>query len=156
MTIFDFFKIRLLSFCTAELKSEDIFVLRRVSGYSFCWLNPQPLPIVLSKHFNHPHPYIEIATAISDMSQCSGGMQEWVIQITSIPILVSVLFPSLHLKYFRVTKIFVTSLYCFYAHAHETTPTSVYKLSHTHIVVGPEVLAVFALVCTFPEVLNSC
>ena len=26
-----------------------------------------PLPIVLSKHFNHPHPYIEIATAISDM-----------------------------------------------------------------------------------------
>ena len=41
---FDFFKIRLLSFCTAELKSEDIFVLRRVrafSGYSFCWLNPQ-------------------------------------------------------------------------------------------------------------------
>ena len=27
-----------------------------------------PLPIVLSKHFNHPHPYIEIATAISDKS----------------------------------------------------------------------------------------
>ena len=26
-----------------------------------------PLPIVLSKHFNHPHPYIENATAISDM-----------------------------------------------------------------------------------------
>ena len=25
-----------------------------------------PLLIVLSKHFNHPHPYIEIATAISD------------------------------------------------------------------------------------------
>ena len=25
-----------------------------------------PLHIVLSKHFNHPHPYIEIATAISD------------------------------------------------------------------------------------------
>ena len=25
-----------------------------------------PLPIVLSKDFNHPHPYIEIATAISD------------------------------------------------------------------------------------------
>ena len=32
-------------------------------------------------------------------------------------------------------KIFVTSLYSFYAHAHETTPTSGYKLSHTHIVV---------------------
>ena len=27
------------------------------------------------------------------------GMQEWVIQIPSIPILVSVLFPTLHLKY---------------------------------------------------------
>ena len=25
-----------------------------------------PLPTLLSKHFNHPHPYIEIATAISD------------------------------------------------------------------------------------------
>ena len=32
----------------------------------------------------------------------SGVMQEWVIQIPSIPILVSVLFPSLHLKYFRI------------------------------------------------------
>ena len=31
------------------------------------------------------------------------GMQEWVIQIPSIPILVSVLFPSLHLRYFRIT-----------------------------------------------------
>ena len=29
-----------------------------------------PLPIVLSKHFNHPHPYIEIATAISDIMAC--------------------------------------------------------------------------------------
>ena len=29
-----------------------------------------PLPIVLSKHFNHPHPYIEIATAISDDPSC--------------------------------------------------------------------------------------
>ena len=31
-----------------------------------------PLPIVLSKHFNHPHPYIEIATAISDMFSVEG------------------------------------------------------------------------------------
>ena len=30
-----------------------------------------PLPIVLSKHFNHPHPYIEIATAISDNAFCN-------------------------------------------------------------------------------------
>ena len=26
-----------------------------------------PLPTLLSKHFNHPHPYIEIAVAISDI-----------------------------------------------------------------------------------------
>ena len=32
----------------------------------------------------------------------SGGVQEWVIQVPSIPILVSVLFASLHLKYFRI------------------------------------------------------
>ena len=30
------------------------------------------LPIVLSKHFNHPHPYIEIATAISDIVHIFG------------------------------------------------------------------------------------
>ena len=29
-----------------------------------------PLPTLLSKHFNHPHPYIEIATAISDLCVC--------------------------------------------------------------------------------------
>ena len=36
-------------------------------------------------------------------------------------------------------KLFVTGLYSFYAHAYETTPTSGYKLSHTHTVVeeGP-------------------
>ena len=33
-----------------------------------------PLPIVLSKHFNHPHPYIEIATAISDYTRSMQGM----------------------------------------------------------------------------------
>ena len=31
-----------------------------------------PLPIVLSKHFNHPHPYIEISTVISDISESLG------------------------------------------------------------------------------------
>ena len=50
----------------------------------------------------------------------SGGMQEWVIQI---PILVSVLFPSLHLKYFRIKFLLLVCI-VFYAHAHETTPTS--------------------------------
>ena len=68
MTIFDFFKIRLLSFCTAELKSEDIRRVRAFSGYSFCWLNPQTtclftLAYCTVKTFQ---PYIEIATAISD------------------------------------------------------------------------------------------
>ena len=31
-----------------------------------------PLPTLLSKHFNHPHPYIEIATAISDTLGLTG------------------------------------------------------------------------------------
>ena len=30
-----------------------------------------PLPTLLSKHFNHPHPYIEIATPISDTYVCT-------------------------------------------------------------------------------------
>ena len=42
-----------------------------------------PLPIVLSRHFNHPHPYIDIAVAISDITH-SGGMQECVIPSMSI------------------------------------------------------------------------
>ena len=37
------------------------------------------------------------------------GMQEWVIQIHSIPILVSVLFPSLHLdKIFVMVTVYVS------------------------------------------------
>ena len=39
------------------------------------------------------------------------GMQEWVIQIPSIPILVSVLFPSLHLKYFRIKFLLLVLFY---------------------------------------------
>ena len=74
----------------------------------------------------------------------SGGMQEWVIKIPSIPILVSALFPSLHLEYN-----FVNSLYCFHAHAHKTTLTSVFKLSHTHTIV-PESVGCVCFVCTFP------
>ena len=66
------------------------------------------------------------------------GMQEWVIQIPSIPILVSVLFPSLHLKYFRIKFLLLVCI-VFMRMRNETTPTSGYKLSHTHIVVeeGP-------------------
>ena len=40
----------------------------------------------------------------------SGGIQEWVIQIPSIPILVSVLFPSLYLKYFRINFLLLVSI----------------------------------------------
>ena len=39
------------------------------------------------------------------------GMQEWVIQIPSIPILVSVLFPSLHLKYFRIKFLLLVAVH---------------------------------------------
>ena len=38
----------------------------------------------------------------------SGGMQEWVIQIPSI---VSVLFPSLHMKYFRIKFLLLVDSY---------------------------------------------
>ena len=39
--------------------------------YPFCWLYLRfevlaSIPFVQSKHFNHPHPYIEIVTAVSD------------------------------------------------------------------------------------------
>ena len=79
------------------------------------------------------------------------GMQEWVIQIPSIPILVSVLFPSLHLKYFRIKFLLLVCIVFMRMrkkpHPHpvisEATPTSSYKK-------GPEVLAVFPLACTFP------
>ena len=48
----------------------------------------------------------------------SGGMQEWVIQIPSIPILVSVLFPSLHLKYFRRKFLLLVLCACARNHTH--------------------------------------
>ena len=59
--IFDLFKIRSLGFYNAELESEDILVvLRGVRALHFVDLEVSydvlsPLPIVLSKHFNHPH-----------------------------------------------------------------------------------------------------
>ena len=42
--------------------SVDIYIV----GFNLSYHALFPLPIVLSKHFNHPHPYIEIATKISD------------------------------------------------------------------------------------------
>ena len=71
MTIFDFFKVRFLGFYKAERRylysggsglSIDIHFVDIELSYDVL----SPLPIVLSKHFNHPHPYIEIAVAISD------------------------------------------------------------------------------------------
>ena len=56
------------------------------------------------------------------------GMQEWVIQIPSIPILVSVLFPSLHLKYFRIN--FLLLVYIVQCHA------CVCKLSHYYYAIN--------------------
>ena len=71
-----------------------------------------------------PHPYIEIATTISDNSQWwNAGMSN--ADTLSLLILVSVLFPSLHLI---LEKNVGTSLYWFCAHAHSlsvTTLTSV-------------------------------
>ena len=68
MKIFNFFKIRFLGFFKNQRTylysggsgvSEDI-------GFRLSFHALSPLPIVLSKHFNHLHPYIEITTAISD------------------------------------------------------------------------------------------
>ena len=39
-----------------------------------------PLPIVLSKHFNHPHPYKEIATAISDIMHTTVNREIFVLK----------------------------------------------------------------------------
>ena len=85
MTIFDFFKILFLGFYKAELESASIklswnqrtYLYSVGSGLSIdihsvdlevSYDVISPLPIALSKHFNHLHPYIEIATAISDVS----------------------------------------------------------------------------------------
>ena len=51
------------------------------------------------------------------------GMQEWVIQIPSIPILVSVLFPSLHLKYFRIKFLLLVCI------EGSDTPNTAYEIS---------------------------
>ena len=72
MTIFDFFKVRFLGFYKAERKSEDsggsgLSIDNHFVDIELSYDVLSPLPIVLSKHFNHPHPYIEIATAISDV-----------------------------------------------------------------------------------------
>ena len=45
-----------------------------------------PLPTLLSKHFNHPHPYIEIATAISD-TRVSNRPLEITLFMETLPLL---------------------------------------------------------------------
>ena len=85
MTIFDFFKIRFLGFYKPELKSEDIFNSGgsglsediHFVGFRLSFHALSPLPIVLSKHFNHPHPYIEIATTISDNNVLHVHIIQW-------------------------------------------------------------------------------
>ena len=74
MKIFDFFKVRFLAsiklsgnqrtylFSGGSGLSIDIHFVDIELSYDVL----SPLPTLLSKHFNHPHPYIEIATAISD------------------------------------------------------------------------------------------
>ena len=64
------FKCHFLDFYKAELNR---FVFRRVRAFCYCvgfchsFDVLSPLPIVYSQNiFNYPHPYIEIATAISD------------------------------------------------------------------------------------------
>ena len=71
MTIFDFFKIRFLSFYKPELKSEDICTqegkgFQKISillALGLVFMPFHPYLYVLSKHFNRPHPYIEIAVS---------------------------------------------------------------------------------------------
>ena len=61
-----------------------------------------PIPFLLAAIFFPGHPYIGSTTVLPDNVLCKytvySGMQEWVIQIPSIPILVSVLYPSLLLE----------------------------------------------------------
>ena len=68
------------------------------------------LLIVLSKHFNHPHPYIEIAISISQWWNAGMGNTD-----TLHP--VSVLFPSLNLKYFRIRFLLLVYLQFHPTHA---------------------------------------
>ena len=74
MTIFDFFRICFLGLYKLS-GNQRTYLYSGGSGLSIdinfvdielSYDLLSPLPIVLSKHFNHPHPYIEIATAISD------------------------------------------------------------------------------------------
>ena len=74
MTIFDFFKVRFLGFYKLR-GNQRTYLYSGGSGLSIdihfvdielSYDVLSPLPTLLSKHFNHPHPYIEIATAISD------------------------------------------------------------------------------------------
>ena len=91
-----------------ETFGEDIFVLWRVRAfhrYPFVDLEVSydvlsPLPIVLSKHFNHPHPYIEFATVISDVLQVH-RIQGMGNTDTLHPNSCFCFFPSLHLKYLK-------------------------------------------------------
>ena len=76
MTIFDFFKFvfsasiklsgnqRTCLYSGGSGLSIDIRLVDIELSYDVL----SPLPIVLSKHFKHPHPYTEIAVAISEIA----------------------------------------------------------------------------------------
>ena len=66
MTIFNFFKIRFLGFYKAE-RNQRTYLYSGGSGLSIdthfvdielSYDVLSPLPTLLSKHFNHPHPYV--------------------------------------------------------------------------------------------------
>ena len=57
---------------------------------------------IMNRAENRARSAIISSTKCTSNKNFMSGMQEWVIQIPSILILVSVLFPSLHLKYFRI------------------------------------------------------
>ena len=62
-------------------------------GFRLSFHALSPLPIVLSKYFNHPHPYIKTATAISDTEASARCMRNACSQ-PCIQLSIQVLSPS--------------------------------------------------------------
>ena len=66
---------------------------------------------------------------------CTQCTVEWVIQIPSIPILVSVLFPSLHLKYFRIKFLLLVIYTSMFMSGGKGTPSIMFTLAITLVAV---------------------
>ena len=87
----------------------------------------------------------------------SGGMQEWVIQIPSIPILVSVLFPSLHLKYFRIKFLLLVCIVFMRMRTNTPTPAKPHPHRRRRRALKCRLCLLWSVpFLPFPEVLNSC